>query len=388
MTFVFDPEPDPAAALTPLVSAAAAAHGQLQRLFGALADGPPDAALERQLAHLREARDQRLVTLGLAVLGLHARGLRLSATPEALLGPPADSGEIVPDLCQPSASPAPALLDVGLRPTGPLPTTETWSEALAGLGPLTVPPRDLIRITDQPPSPVLLEELAHVMHRLGPPPGDMTGADREAEARRLDLELDQIARWERYPRAAQRALLGLVVARLRALQDDGPAEPRGALERTLRRGFARASQFSTDQQPGWVTGLSRGHRPDSGRWDGDARHWWRQLEEVLRGGQPRTPTAPILDPSTALEALDRVLAEAPSPSEVRRAVDGVLRAGHSPEDTAIAERLMAHLDALQGDKTLKKLRRSVRRLRQERETSFAPGPVPSGMNTAGPAPHD
>jgi len=102
-----------------------------------------------------------------------------------------------------------------------------------------------------------IEALHEIILRLGPPRDELSHDELLGEAAILDTELTRISRWGQFPRGIQRALLGLVACRMRRLQDDTPSQVRVVLELQLRRGFARLTQFSSEYQPGWVTGLSR-----------------------------------------------------------------------------------------------------------------------------------
>ena len=188
-----------------------------------------------------------------------------------------------------------------------------------------------------------------------------TDEERLAEAAVLDRELQRLALWAEYPRGIQRALVGLFACRLRHLQEDSPSHIKAILERQIRKDFARLTQFSSDHQPGWVTGLSRQHKPETGTWSGDAIFWWKTLRRELGGFVPETEQS-AANPEVALNALQAVMNDRhPDPQNVRKAATRALNAGVTPEDPRLVRLLIGHLDALSGDKSLKRLRRAVRR---------------------------
>lgn len=208
--------------------------------------------------------------------------------------------------------------------------------------------------------------------RLGPPAARETDEERLAEAAALDRELQRLALWTEYPRGIQRALVGLFACRLRYLQEESPSNIRSILERQIRKDFARLTQFSSDHQPGWVTGLSRQHRPETGTWLGDSEFWWKTLKRELGGFVPEAERGAI-NPEIALNALQTVMNERhPDPQTVRSVATRALNAGVQPEDPRLVRLLIGHLDALAGDKALKRLRRAVRRVETGEEDEDEP----------------
>ncbi len=204
-------------------------------------------------------------------------------------------------------------------------------------------------------------DAAHgVIERAGPPRAELTDDELLDEAARIDREVTRCVDWSGFPRAIQQALLGLFASRLRRLQDDTSSHLRSLLALQLKKDFAKLTQFSNEHQPGWITGLSRSHKPESGSWVGDAEFWWNALRREL-GGFALDAERAALNPEVALRELAAVVGEdVPSPVRVRRAATRALNAGVQPEDVRLARLLVGHLDALSGDKALKRLRRAVR----------------------------
>ncbi|MEZ4432952.1 MAG: hypothetical protein R3F65_11100 [bacterium] len=204
-----------------------------------------------------------------------------------------------------------------------------------------------------------LEALQEIILRLGPPRENLTDDDLLAEAAVLDTELTRINRWGQFPRGIQRALLGLVACRMRRLQDDTPSRVRVVLELQLRRGFARLTQFSSEYQPGWVTGLSRQHKPESDSWLSDAHYWWNTVQREL-GSIAIEQQKAHLNPEVSLNDLRGVLERSPEPGPVQKAANRALRAGVSPEDPRLVGLLRPHLEVIGSDKGLKRVRKAIR----------------------------
>ena len=204
-----------------------------------------------------------------------------------------------------------------------------------------------------------LEALQEIILRLGPPRENMSDDDLLAEAAVLDTELTRINRWGQFPRGIQRALLGLVACRMRRLQDDTPSRVRVVLELQLRRGFARLTQFSSEYQPGWVTGLSRQHKPESDSWLSDAHYWWNTLQREL-GSIAIEQQKAHLNPEVSLNDLRGVLERSPEAAPVQKAANRALRAGVSPEDPRLVGLLRPHVELIAGDKGLKRVRKAIR----------------------------
>lgn len=301
---------------------------RIASLHGQLARGP-DAGLDAELDSLRAERDA--VLLRWAQLGLRWRmggGHVALIEDESVEAPtPVDSIEIDSDA-------------VDLAAIGKLVMSPNWEQV------------------EDPGFDV--DQAQAIASRLGEPRELLTDPEMLAEAASLDRELQRLAAWAEFPRNIQRAFIGLVACRLRSLQEDSPSNIRAILERQIRKNFARLTQFSSDHQPGWVTGLSRQHKPETGSWIQDADFWWRTLGKEL-GGVAVDARMDVPNPEVALNALQAVVAKAhPDPAAVRQAASRALAAGVIAEDVRLVRMLIGHLDALTGEKSLKRLRRAVR----------------------------
>lgn len=121
--------------------------------------------------------------------------------------------------------------------------------------------------------------LRELIGMIGGPPAE--GADLTEEVSRVQWATTQVDhRWAEFPISVQTALLGLLAARARNLQDRLEVDlgPRLALDR-LRK-HARATGVPS------VAGLQADHAPDSASWADDARRWWAALSNGLDGGAP------------------------------------------------------------------------------------------------------
>jgi hypothetical protein len=305
-----------------------------------------DPDLEADALVLRTRRDELIRAWGLTALAWQIEGgiVELRLPSSGSLGPPADSVEIVPELEPGGEDEEGESVDASILES--VVFSPSWAHAR--------------------PEPTFdIDAVSSVATRLGPPISEMTDENRIAEAAALDAELNRVNLWASLPKTIQRALVGLVVARMRALQDDSPSHVRALLERQLRKGFARLTQFSSDYQPGWVAGLSRSHRPESGSWFGDADFWWKALGREL-GGFVLDAERAALNPEVALNELTEILRDTPKDvHQIRRVATRALNAGVSPEDGRLTSLLLNYIEALEGDKALKKLRRAVRKAKED-----------------------
>jgi hypothetical protein len=96
------------------------------------------------------------------------------------------------------------------------------------------------------------------------------------EASRVQWATSNVeVRWSEFPQPIQVALMGMLAARARFLQERLEVDlgPRMALDR-LRR-YRRAAGLPT------VVGLFPHQRPETGSWEDDSRRWWTVLSQGL-----------------------------------------------------------------------------------------------------------
>ena len=157
--------------------------------------------------------------------------------------------------------------------------------------------------------------------------------DDEIEVMRLHAAIRDSDRWRSLPRELQRGVVALCSARLRRLQDD-----RKLIHPRLEESFSMLTAFSKREQPGYVVGLSRHHKPVRNSWEEDARAWWERLRFPPASDIPASPPP---NQEKLLTALMGALAEMESaPAEqgvaaaadVRRRVREALVGGVSPRD--------------------------------------------------------
>ncbi|MFK7927336.1 MAG: hypothetical protein AB8H79_04060 [Myxococcota bacterium] len=135
---------------------------------------------------------------------------------------------------------------------------------------------------------------AEVMGQMGP------GQDLAGELDIVSEAAVSCDRWSRWPKYVQRHLVGLLACRLRALQDE-----QGVPEYELQDGFSALTRFSKRVKPGFVFGLSRGHRPQHGSsWDDDAERHWDQLTALIPAKKADSP-----DQADAIADLSELVAE-------------------------------------------------------------------------------
>lgn len=332
---------------------------RLAQIHRRLAEAP-SVDDERRLDELRAARDEKLMRWAMMALDWRSAGgaITLGATEQAPLArvvPPPETDEDEED--EDDEDEIGRTIDsvVGADPL------EDSSDELVDLSiidSLVLGSANWSHETFDPGFSI--ETLHEIILRLGPPRDNLSHDELLAEAAVLDTELTRISRWGQFPRAIQRALLGLVACRMRRLQDDTPSAVRVVLELQLRRGFARLTQFSSEYQPGWVTGLSRQHKPESDSWLSDAQYWWNTLQREL-GSLAIEQQKASLNPEVSLNDLRGVLEqEAPDANTVQKAANRALRSGVAPEDPRLVRLLEPHLGLIAGDKNLKRVRRAIR----------------------------
>lgn len=105
--------------------------------------------------------------------------------------------------------------------------------------------------------------------------------DDEVEVLRLHAGIRESERWRGLPRELQRAVVALLVARLRRLQDD-----QRLIHPRLEECFSMLTAYSKREQPGYVVGLSRHHQPVRGSWKDDADAWFERLRAMVEAGAP------------------------------------------------------------------------------------------------------
>lgn len=204
-----------------------------------------------------------------------------------------------------------------------------------------------------------VERAQAVLARLPPPRPAPLGEAWFEEANAVHRELLDVGVWSSFPRGVQHALTGHLAARLRRLQDDAPAQVKVVIQLQLKKDFARLGQFSGDHQPGWVAGLGRHNPPEHGDWTADAEICWQTLQREL-GALAMDAEMASLNPEVALGDLDTLLREGAGGVHIRRGAIRALNAGVSPDDSRLTRLLVPHLEALAGDKGLKRLRKAVR----------------------------
>lgn len=198
-------------------------------------------------------------------------------------------------------------------------------------------------------------DLAQVRASLAEHPTDLTGAEAvSAEVERLTgaIAPESTARWLRLPRGAQQALVGHVVARARYVQDElDPTWLTPASAPLLDRIFSAMTAYSKREQPGFVFGLMRTHKPVHASWDADARSWWERLGPELgaRGGNPER----------ALDALADAIADGDDDG-IEAAARAALDAGVDPTDPRLVDAMSPFAELLKKSARFKKLRKAIR----------------------------
>jgi hypothetical protein len=401
--------------LETLLSQARDVLGRIRDLHQQLAESPsPDGAEESELLDLIRQRAELGPALGAAVVRVLATGadVRISAatTPdeddEPLAEEPTEFDDAQEDA---KAPPAPETADDG--PEGEF-TDERESEAADE-------PEEVVEdepeevVEDEPaeepsapppkPAPAAalqalaqrgigglapsqrsdledIKVLKRLLRTFGQPQGVDTDRKAEAIIRLLDKEVGGIDAWTDQPPFVQKALLGMMAALARHVQDEFDGSLPYVVSDALPGIFSRMTRYSRVERPGFVAGLSRRNDPEHGQtWLDDARHWFSTLEE--RTG-PLEPEAEEGTPESALAQLEEAIAEGVDDrKQLVALVKVALETGLSQSDRRLVALLTPHQSLLKGARGLKTLKGALKdALRDEDDFEEAQDkgrPVPS-----------
>ncbi len=395
-----------AGALDDAMVAASAAQDRVSELAAEIGAGSaPALSLENLLDEARADRDAAARTLGVALLAWTACGGEIALTlladepgdePSAASAPVETvARDVVVDgvvdgvaarspAAVPAAEPAPAAVESPQEPAGESPSAapEATDE----------PPSPSVEETPEvspPPDPVALARLvggglspgwsrAAVAPVRAPRPGvpaaeilaGLPGPDLwtddgtlallptllNAVTRRLvEVEASALER--------PRAILGLLAALARHLQDEVDPARWGPQRGGLDEVFGRLTAWSAAQRPGFVVGLARHQTPaddEAGSWRELARRWWDRAMDVQ--------TAPQ---EIGLETLEQTLTEGVERETLQRMLREVILPGRSQSDPDLVRLLVPYPDLLKGSREFKTLRQNVRRFSERLERQEA-----------------
>lgn len=325
-------------------------HAQLARL------PDPDGALERELLTCIQQRTAAGAQLGASLVRWVAGGGGVELTPPDPA--PRSNVELVAPATEVSrdaahdgavddtAKPGPAAPLVVRRPASRASLlafsqrgiTPSWSEGAGS----SAEQQHALRV---------------VMRDLGRPVRPRTARQKRQAVTAVVAAVARMDSWSRHPRAAQRALMGLVSSFARHLRE----ELRGGLSRSdaaaMNAVFSRLTRWSGAHQPGFVAGLSRSEGPETSSWLEDAGLWWGRLQRMAD---------PECEEPESAEALLRDLAErlegaGVEPKELSARVRALNRMGVSQSDPRLVALLRPHRAALKGSRGLKTLKTQLRR---------------------------
>jgi len=228
-----------------------------------------------------------------------------------------------------------------------------------------------------PTTPPLVREgwHTHVDHVLA---GLVPSSDLDEEEDRVCSAAFECGTWTVFPKSVQRLLVGLVTCRLRSLQDE-----HGRQGTAMNSAFSRLTAFSSSEQPGFVFGLARTHRPQHGSWTEDADRYWDELADLLPSDDEQSPSVGEL--LRDIEALVPEIDQAPEEArpvvqrqvvrKIRAALEGGVRARH----TRLVNLAAPLLDHLEG-REFRSLRRAIRDQAApdtDSDTTDDDGPLPT-----------
>ncbi|MFT5683240.1 MAG: hypothetical protein ACI8RZ_004171 [Myxococcota bacterium] len=193
-----------------------------------------------------------------------------------------------------------------------------------------------------------ISSLDRILDALSPPP---SAAGFKAQLQRIQ-EINPHT-WRGMPKNTQQDLTALLAAWGRHLQ--------GLLDKThstvLSQFFGRLTEYSEREQPGFVYGLARQHRPRNGSWLEDALRVWRRLAPA--------DSTPGITPETALTTLQARL----HLPDIRPSVLIALQAGVNDDDPRLVQLLSSRLSALGDAPRLRKVRKAIRRHHNQSDRS-------------------
>lgn len=344
--------------------AARAAHLRVGVVCSALTSADDlDGEIERQLMTALSERRRALALVGSCVLRLLAAGqiqITKPVEPENITKPEHVEPPTEPEHVEPPAS---------------SPVVETPTPALE------LPP--FFGNAPEVSSQNVLENVLGTFHQLDVLATPILEANRfNAVVVGVQDMVQYTDQWAILDQNTQRALVGLVAAVARHLQDETDLDSSALLP--LNSIFSRLTAFSATYRPGFVRGLTRSHGPYNDTWMADIRQWYRELTHTDTTAAPRVWTSKPADPPPAVEddedepeplnperslsALRHLLdADEPDRDLVCKAAMVCIDAGVRPTDPRLLRMLGMHLELLTKEPSLKNLRKAIRESQKEAE---------------------
>ena len=139
-------------------------------------------------------------------------------------------------------------------------------------------------------------------------PPKVLEAEEELKEGLLTLErsLHDLSYWSINNSEHQQMLFEHIVARLRYIQEECP----GDYDRQIRSIFHRITDYSKKHTPGFIHGLSLGHKPKNERWLDDAQESWKKIMVSIRQSPEKDALAeikPLLVEPIDIISLEKVL---------------------------------------------------------------------------------
>jgi hypothetical protein len=242
----------------------------LEKVFLALARRPEATTEVRPLVdQLLAARQALLLELGERVFAARQAGGKGAVVLTSPPSPPSREASATPwPPNLPATSPLPGILPARSAPPSCVEAALTMHEAMS---------------TDELLTDGVRGMLATFLSLVGPPRELADGASIADETDALEAFADTMERWPLFPKELQSRALEMLVARVRAVKEQGRLPP--GIRDQLRPVLAKCPPYAKSNTLGrHIHGLQIAHEPQSASWGADARNLWEALLDAFGPG--------------------------------------------------------------------------------------------------------
>lgn len=340
-------------------------HGELAKLVAKAASDPWGEHLNQtRIAELQAKRDELMLTHARQMLSWRLQGGRVELTHKTeALTPATPQNEPAEDAAEQAERPK-----VFHRRRTTSDHREDGENRTGGShikldGAQIEPLIATLRMLEEPTTPI----------------DSMERVRQELESLTAGTTNTRLDTWTSFPKLVQKALVGMVVARARHLQDEvhDSLIPSG-LSGDLDRVFSTMTGFSKREQPGFVFGLQRHHHPMGLTWLADARRWWNDLIDAL-------PNSSVMNPKSALAELKRRVSAELGEEEIKKQLVVVIEAGVEPNEPRLLTMCLGLEEMIRKTGKLKPLREPLsnfKKVLDDSETSYSDAALPEDFDCA------